>query len=129
MISKKWLRDSSFHRIVNIVECWLNYTSESTSSGSLNPFNHNSLSYPLCLIISKTPSITKKMAIGVSGGLIEYKINGNEILGVFSNQNLGVTMLKVINGVTAPIMGDFYGTLRQGVGGYGINKFESNLKK
>ncbi len=128
MISKKWLRDSSFRRIVNIVERWLNYTSESISSGSLNPFNQNSFSYPLCLIISKTPSMTKKMAIGVSGGLVEFKVNGFKLKGAW-NQSVGTTMLKVINGGTATIMGDFYGTLRQGLGGYAIDEYESKIQK
>ncbi len=110
----------------------LNYTSETMSSGSFNPLNHNALSYALCYYIAKSPSISssipKQMAIGASSGLIEFKFNGFKLKGAW-NQSVGTTMLKVINGGTAPIMGDYYGTLRQGIGGYAIDEYESKIKK
>ena len=110
-----------------VAELGLNYISESTSSGSLNPLNHNSLSYPLTLVTAKTPSIMRKMAIGASSGVIEHSFNGG-FKGAW-NQNIGITILKVINGGTTSIMGPVYGTMRQGVGGYGINALEKQQKK
>lgn len=105
----------------------INYVSESISNESLNPFNHNALSYPLAGF-SRGFSLTKQMAIGASSGLVDASWNGG-FKGVW-NQNKATTVLKVINGATAPFLGNWYGTIiRQGVGGNGINKLEKKLNE
>jgi RHS repeat-associated protein len=106
----------------------LNYSSESISSGSMNPLNHNILSYPFAAV-SINQTLHKQILIGASSGLIEYNINDNIFKG-FWNQNVAITTLKVINGSTSPIYGNWYGgIIRQGIGGYGINELEKKLNK
>ena len=107
----------------------LNYICESISNESLNPFNHNSLSYIYSALIPKVPSIPKQILIGSSSGLIEYKLSSNKFLG-FWNQNSATTTLKVINGATSPFLGNIYGNIiRQGIGGNGINQLDKKLNQ
>lgn len=104
-----------------------NYTSEFISSGSLNPLDHNAISYPLGLVISGI-SIQKQMLIGGSSGLVEYKISNNQLNG-FWNLNPATTTLKVINGATSPIFGNWYGgIIRQGIGGNAIDKLNTHIE-
>lgn len=106
----------------------LNYTTESISSTSLNPLNHNALSYGFAVL---TPglSMTKQISIGTSSGLVEYNINDNKLKGIW-NQNFAITSLKIINGATSPFLGGWYGgILRQGVGGNGINQLDIYMNK
>jgi hypothetical protein len=105
----------------------INYVSESISSQSLNPLNHNALSYPLAGL-SRGVSLTKQMTIGASSGLVDYKIGSNELNGIW-NQNPVTTTLKIVNGATSPFLGNWYGSIiRQGFGGYGIDKLDKTLK-
>jgi RHS repeat-associated protein len=107
----------------------VNYLSESISNSSLNPLDHNSLSYMFAGMAAGKLSMTQKMLIGASSGVFEYKFYSNELTG-FWNQNIATSALKAINGATAPIFGDFYGgVVRQGIGGYGITQLEKELEK
>lgn len=106
----------------------LNYLSETMSSGSFNPLNHNALSYPM-VFLTKGMSIEKQMLIGASGGLIEYKIGANQIDAIW-NQRIETTILKVANGGISPIFGNVYGgIIRQGVGGNLIDKFNTKIQE
>jgi RHS repeat-associated protein len=106
-----------------------NYLSESISNSSFNPLDHNTLSYLYAGMAAGSLSFSEKMLIGASSGLVEYKLYSNELTGIW-NQNMATSTLKAINGATAPIFGTFYGdVVRQGIGGYGINQLEKNLKE
>jgi hypothetical protein len=107
----------------------MNYLNESISNSSLNPLDHNSLSYMFAGMAAGSLSLSQEILIGASSGLVEYKFYSNELTGIW-NQNIATSTLKAINGATAPIFGDFYGgVVRQGLGGYGINQLEKDLKK
>jgi hypothetical protein len=119
-----------------IARLGVNYATESISSGSINPLDHNALSYPLSLAmpgiklgkVTSVNIIAKQMLIGASSGLVEYSY-GKGFNG-FWNQNAAITTLKMYNGATAPFLGPWYGGFaRQGLGGYGINKLEQKLKE
>jgi len=106
-----------------------NYLSESISNCSFNPLDHNTLSYMYAGMAAGSLSLSQKMLIGASSGLVEYKLYSNELTGIW-NQNMATSTLKAINGATAPIFGTFYGdVVRQGIGGYGINQLEKDLKE
>jgi RHS repeat-associated protein len=112
---------------VNVVT---NYLIQSSSTSSMNIGNHNITTYLPSLFVGKF-NIETQCYIGAAGGLISYVPNNTsapKFTHVF-NQNIGYTMINVVNGGLAPIyglggktLGYFGGGLQQSIGGYYINK-------
>lgn len=129
-----WTGARTYHSTFGMNGGYLNlgasYVTQSISTGSTNPMDHNIFEYGASAFVGKF-SIQNQSLIGAGGGLVDYTPNDERGVKHLFNQNAGITLLNVVNGGTAPIynltgpIGGFVlGNTQQATMGYFINQLE-----
>ena len=131
-----WTGAKAYHNTFGMNGGYLNlganYVTQSISTGSMNPMDHNMFEYGASAFAPKF-SVETQCYIGAGGGLINY--TPNKEFKYFGNQDPGITLLNVVNGGTSPIynlagpLGVFMGNAQQAAAGRAINNLEDQLNK